>query len=71
MMDEKQQILRIVNRGDIEALRKMNDRSGLDWSRCVYDKTGDCALHVAARAGHPHLMRLFSAFLTSFQNLSF
>jgi ankyrin repeat protein len=56
-MDEKQQILRAVNRGDIEALRKMNDNSGLDWSKCVYDKTGDSALHVAARTGHLLLMR--------------
>ena len=59
-MDERQQILRAVNRGDLEVLRKMNDRFGLDWSRCVYDKTGDSALHVAARAGHLLLMRCLS-----------
>lgn len=64
-MDERQQVLRAVHRGDIEVLRKMKDHFGLDWSKCVYDKTGDSALHIAARAGHPLLMR-FNDFLTSF-----
>ncbi|XP_032777373.2 ankyrin repeat domain-containing protein 16 isoform X2 [Daphnia magna] len=56
-MEEKQKILRAANRGEVEVLREIQDRCRLDWNQCIYDKTGDSALHVASRAGYPLFLK--------------
>lgn len=57
-MAQRLKVLRAVWVGDLTALREMQDSYGIDWNLCVYDKTGDSALHVAARAGFPLLLKL-------------
>lgn len=56
-MDDRHKLLRAVNRGDVEALREMRQRFKVNWNQCVYEKTGDSALHIAARANLPLVMK--------------
>ena len=63
-MEESQKILRAVWNGNLGILRDLQMCYGIDWNLCVYDKTGDSALHIAARAGLLPIMK--SAFICVF-----
>jgi len=59
MNNERQQLLRAVSHGNLEAIRKIYELRppGITWAHYVYPHTLDSALHVAAQTGHVHIIR--------------
>ena len=53
-MDKQHKILRIISHGDLTSLRELysNRPHGFDLANCVYERTGDSAVHVAVQNGH-------------------
>ena len=58
-MDERQQLLRAVSHGNLAAIQKIYElrSTGITWADLVYPHTLDSALHVAAQAGHVHIIK--------------
>ena len=61
-MDVQQKLLSAVHGGDLELIKEFyrqhsKTMSSTSWKDCVYSKTGDSAIHVAARTGHLHVLK--------------
>lgn len=58
----QQKLLSVVHGGDLALIKEFYHQhfgvtSATSWKDCVYSKTGDSALHVAARTGHLHVLK--------------
>lgn len=58
----QQKLLSVVHGGDLVLIKEFYHKysettSSASWKDCVYSKTGDSALHIAARTGHLHILK--------------
>ena len=65
-MDEQHKLLKAVSHGEMASFREMcSKKPGHNLANCVYEKTGDSAVHVAVKNGHLDVLKYVFLFFTN------